>query len=52
VPSPEAARSLMSALQRGWERGRSDSEDDHDMPTNPGPGGDGVSPDGDTGGWL
>lgn len=22
APSPEAARSIMTALQRGWERGR------------------------------
>ena len=31
-PSPEAARSFMSALQRGWERGRSAAEDLTDEP--------------------
>ncbi len=31
-PSPEAARSFMSALQRGWERGRSMAEHMTDEP--------------------
>jgi anti-sigma regulatory factor (Ser/Thr protein kinase) len=31
-PSPEAARSFMSALQRGWERGRSMAENMTDEP--------------------
>jgi signal transduction histidine kinase len=31
-PSPEAARSLMSALQQGWERGRSTAEQMTDGP--------------------
>jgi hypothetical protein len=31
-PSPEAARSFMSALQRGWERGRSAAEQLTDEP--------------------
>ena len=31
-PSPEAARSFMSALQRGWERGRSMAEQMTDEP--------------------
>ncbi len=31
-PSPEAARSFMSALQRGWERGRSMAEQITDEP--------------------
>jgi hypothetical protein len=26
LPSPEAARNTMAALQRGWERGRSDAD--------------------------
>jgi hypothetical protein len=31
-PSPEAARNLMSAMQRGWERGRSTAEQMTDEP--------------------